>query len=630
MPTLAVARDYLFDLVGKKYTEEQFEDICFQFGVELDDVTSEREMYRREQGAAVQSKLEELSDEVIYKIDTPANRYDLLCTEGMAAALKVFLGMMPPPQYKVLNRSNPLYKMTVDKSVRNIRDYVVCAVLKNIRFNDRSYRSFIDFQEKLHSGLARRRTLASVGTHDLDKIGSNELLYTLRSKEMIRFTPLNQGNRILDCSGEGLTEFYKEDRHISKFIPLISHLDKYPVVMEPKTQKILSLPPIINSDASCISQETRNIFVECTAPDHYRANVLVNQMVCAFSAYCEEPFTVEAVQVDYEEVTPDGTKTEVTPNLDSNLVSMKISKAERLIGIKLDSKDQCSQLLERMLHRVAKVEDDVITVEVPPTRSDVLGPTDLMEDVAVAYGYDNIKYVECTTHGDVTQQPISKLSHLLRIEMANAGYTELLTFSLCSRDEAFARLNREDNDTAVHIANPQTMEFQICRPSLMPGILKTLNANKSHALPLRFFECADVVLIDNEVNFPPIITTTSVYPRCGARNQRHVAALHCCSESSGFEDIHGLVEFVMVKLGISREGSAASGDDPDEVDSDTYSLDRGNDGAFFPGRCMDIFLHRKGNKIKIGSFGVVHPNTLKFYDIPFPCSYMEMNIQFAE
>ncbi|KAH9586500.1 Phenylalanine--tRNA ligase beta subunit [Trypanosoma melophagium] len=631
MPTLAVARDYLFDLIGKKYTEEQFEDICFQFGVELDDVTSEREMYRREQGAAVQSKLEELSDEVIYKIDTPANRYDLLCSEGMAAALKVFLGMMPPPQYKVLNRSNPLYKMTVDKSVRNIRDYVVCAVLKNIRFNDRSYRSFIDFQEKLHAGLARRRTLASVGTHDLDKIGSKELLYTLSPKEKIRFTPLNQGSRVLDCSGEGLAEFYKEDRHISKFIPLISHLDSYPVVMEPKTQKILSLPPIINSNASCIGRETRNIFVECTAPDHYKANVLVNQLVCAFSTYCEDPFTVEAVQVNYEEATPDGTKTEVTPNLDSNLMSMKVSKAERLIGIKLDSKTECSQLLEKMLHRVEKVEDDVITVKVPPTRPDVLGPTDLIEDVAVAYGYDNIKYVECTTRGDVTQQPISKLSHLLRVEMANAGYTELLTFSLCSRDEAFTRLNREDNDTAVHIANPQTMEFQICRPSLMPGILKTLSANKSHALPLRFFECADVVLIDNEVNFPPVITNTSEYPRCGARNQRHLAALHCCSESSGFEDIHGLVEFVMTKLGVSREGIATSNNNADgEENSDTYTLERGNDGAFFPGRCMDIFLHRNGNKVRIGNFGVVHPNTLKFYDIPFPCSFMEMNIQFAE
>ncbi|RNF17965.1 putative phenylalanyl-tRNA synthetase [Trypanosoma conorhini] len=625
MPTLAVARDYLFDLIGKKYTEEQFEDVCFEFGVELDDVTSEREMFSREQGAAEGAKLEELSDEVIYKIDTPANRYDLQCAEGMAAALKVFLGFMQAPAFRVLNRSNPLYRMTVEKSVRNVRDYVVCAVLKDIRFNERSYCSFIDFQEKLHSGLARRRTLASVGTHDLDKIGCHDFVYTLKPKETIRFVPLNQRGRVLDCTGDGLAEFYKEDRHISKYVPLLAGLSQYPVIMDAEKKKVLSLPPIINSDYSCISKETKNIFIECTAPDHYKATVLVNQIVCAFSSYCEDPFTVEAVQVKYEETAPDGTTVAVTPNLDPVVESVTVPKVERLIGIKLDSPQQCSTLLARMLHRVAKVEGDTVVVEVPPTRPDVLGPTDLMEDVAIAYGYDNIQYVECTTRGKVTQQPVSKMSHLLRMEVANAGYTELLTFSLCSRDEAFARLNREDDDVAVHIANPQTVEFQVCRPSLMPGILKTLNANKSHPLPLRFFECSDVVLIDNEKNFPPIIRPHSDYPRCGASNQRHLAALHCCSENSGFEDIHGLVEFVMTKLGVPRKGDPAA-----EAEEDAYTLERGTDGAFFPGRCMDIFLHRKGQKVRLGGFGVVHPNTLRAYDIPFPCSYVEMNVQFAQ
>lgn len=90
----------------------------------------------------------------------------------MSIALKVFLELSPIPQLRVLNVSKPLYHILVRKNVKNVRDYVVCAVLKNIQFNEYSYNSFIDFQEKLHSGLARRRTLASVGTHDLDKINT--------------------------------------------------------------------------------------------------------------------------------------------------------------------------------------------------------------------------------------------------------------------------------------------------------------------------------------------------------------------------------------------------------------------------------------------------------------------------
>lgn len=50
---------------------------------------------------------------------------------------------------------------------------------------------------------------------------------------------------------------------------------------------------------------------------------------------------------------------------------------------------------------------------------------------------------------------------------------------------------------AVHIANPKTIEFQVARTSLIPGLLKTLNSNKKMPLPLKLFEISDVILKDN-------------------------------------------------------------------------------------------------------------------------------------
>ena len=50
MPTLAVAKDYICSLLGKSYTDKEFDELCFRFGLELDDITSEKEMYMREQG----------------------------------------------------------------------------------------------------------------------------------------------------------------------------------------------------------------------------------------------------------------------------------------------------------------------------------------------------------------------------------------------------------------------------------------------------------------------------------------------------------------------------------------------------------------------------------------------------
>lgn len=626
MPTLAVSKNFLCDLIGKKFTDKEFEDLCFDFGIELDDITSEREMFLREQGrdGLKDTSADKLSDEVLYKIDTPANRYDLLSAEGMALALKVFLGLMPMPRFQVLHKASPLYTMKVEKSVKNVREYVVCAILRNITFTEYSYNSFIDLQEKLHSGLARRRSLASVGTHDLDKINSSAFLYTARPKEQISFIPLRQ-TKVMNCAGNGLAEFFADDRHIGKYVPLISSFPNYPLIMDGEGKQVLSLPPIINSSYSAISRSTKNIFIDCTATDHRKAQVLVNQLICAFSRYCDEPFTVEAVKVEYEETCEDGTKVEVCPVMDPIEMSIDLHRTKQRIGVDVGSAEDCANYLKKMMFDIKNVTNNSVTVLVPPCRTDVFGPSDLIEDVGIAYGYTKIEYKECTTHGLVTQTPVSKVGHLIRQELACAGYTELLTFSLCSRDDAFLHLQREDKEVAVHIGNPQTMEFQICRPTLLVGMLKTLSANKSNPLPHRFFECADVVLLDNEQNFPPVLDTPldKSYPCTGARNQRHIAALHCGStNNSCFEQIHGLTEFILMKFSIPPKSEAKG-------DEDCYTMEpTDEDGAFFEGRGMAVFLHRKGQKVKIGGLGVVHPKSLKHFDVPYPCSYVELNIQF--
>lgn len=79
MPTVGIKRDLLFERLGQTYTDEEFDQLCFDYGLELDEVTSEKTMLSKEKGAASAGNA---SEEVIYKIDVPANRYDLLCLEG--------------------------------------------------------------------------------------------------------------------------------------------------------------------------------------------------------------------------------------------------------------------------------------------------------------------------------------------------------------------------------------------------------------------------------------------------------------------------------------------------------------------------------------------------------------------
>ena len=88
MPNITVVREDLFQALGKQYTDEEFDELCFEFGVEVDDVMTQVIEYTGDGSK---------EENVVYVIAIPANRYDLLCLEGFARALRIFLGMEKSP-----------------------------------------------------------------------------------------------------------------------------------------------------------------------------------------------------------------------------------------------------------------------------------------------------------------------------------------------------------------------------------------------------------------------------------------------------------------------------------------------------------------------------------------------------
>lgn len=64
----------------------------------------------------------------------------------------------------------------------------------------------------------------------------------------------------------------------------------------------------------------------------------------------------------------------------------------------------------------------------------------------------------------------------------------------CSRDDIASKMRKNiDALPAVHVSNPKTLEFQVVRTSLLPGLLKTISSNKHMPLPIKLFEVSDVV-----------------------------------------------------------------------------------------------------------------------------------------
>lgn len=215
----------------------------------------------------------------------------------------------------------------------------------------------------------------------------------------------------------------QKDSHLKAYLPIIQDKEFYPVIYD-SNDVVLSLPPIINGEHSKITLNTKNVFIECTATDLHKAEVVLDTIVTMFSEYCKSKFEVEAVQV----TQVDGSKhnypvlSERVETIDSQLVNKKI-------GIQIDDA-RMAKLLAKMGLESEVVEPNKINVKIPPTRSDILHACDIIEDVAIGYGFNNISKTIPKTNCFSSEFEINKLTDLLRLELAQCGYTEALTFTL--------------------------------------------------------------------------------------------------------------------------------------------------------------------------------------------------------
>lgn len=230
-------------------------------------------------------------------------------------------------------------------------------------------------------------------------------------------------------------------------------------------------------------------------------------------------------------------ETRIVPDIAPRTTQAEVSFINDCCGLTLSPEGIC-KLLEKMAYHAtpSKSSPNHIDVDIPPTRADVLHQADIMEDAAIAYGFNSLPRAFPNISGTVAQPlPINKLSDILRTEAAMAGWSEVLPLILCSHDENFAWLNRKDDgNTAVKLANPKTLEFQVVRTSLLPGLLKTIRENKHHTVPMKIFEVSDVAFKDLTLERK-------------SRNVRHFAAAWY-GKTSGFEIVHGLLDRVMSML----------------------------------------------------------------------------------
>ena len=94
----------------------------------------------------------------------------MLSYHGFKRSFLAFLGKKTGlVNYKV-NPPEKNYEVIVDSSVKDIRPYTACAIVKGLQLDDEKIKEIINIQEKLHITIGRKRKRAAIGIYPLEKI----------------------------------------------------------------------------------------------------------------------------------------------------------------------------------------------------------------------------------------------------------------------------------------------------------------------------------------------------------------------------------------------------------------------------------------------------------------------------
>jgi phenylalanyl-tRNA synthetase beta chain len=221
-----------------------------------------------------------------------------------------------------------------------------------------------------------------------------------------------------------------------------------------------------------------------------------------------------------------------------------------------------------------RIEGDAVFV--PGYRTDVINEVDLIEDVAIAYGFNNFepKLPDVSTVGHANEEPVY---HDLLVGL---GFDEIITWNLAN--PKLVKQTQLPAGEPVEIENPITEDFTIFRSWLLPNAIAVLSESRNEKLPIKVYEIGAV-------------GAPSLEPRLC------IASMHA---KASFSEIKGVL------LSIAE----ASGKNAEIVAEDF--------GPFLEGRCAVLILDGK----RAGFFGEIAPNVLAEFGLEQPVCAAEIQI----
>jgi phenylalanyl-tRNA synthetase beta chain len=495
------------------------------------------------------------------RVEVTPDRPDLLSTEGIARQLSYWLGIRRGLHGYIV--SKPRISLTAEPV--GVRPEIVAGSVRGVEFTDSMVRSIMQLQEAVDLTIGRDRIKTAIGVHDTSKV-KPPFFYREVGPRDISFVPLGFSKEFT------IEEILRKHPKGVQYRHVFNGSKTYPIITD-RNDDVLSFPPIINGELSKVTPETTDIFLDITGFDQTPLNQALNILLSALDM---RGGRIEAVKINNRSY----------PHLKARPVRIDTASVKRMLGVNLRDRD-IRDCLERMGYGFDPRTSQAL---VPPYRADIMHPVDVIEDVAIAYGYND--FVPEVPRLPTTGRPDPGEEFALRLKelMVGLGFQEVINLSLSNPKSQFTDMGAR-NPGAVEIANPVSRDYTICRHWLLPSLLGNLSSNIHRRCPQRIFELGECLHPD-----PGTDTRT--------RNVRKLAAVTSHADA-GFSEIMSI--FNAFSEALPLELTIAERSHP----------------SFIRGRCASVILSGR----EIGLLGEIHPNTLQNFGLKMPVAALETSAE---
>jgi len=505
----------------------------------------------------------ESEDKDLVRVEYSPNRPDYSTDFGIALGLQGLLGIKTGPIKLNVKKSNK-YLISVKSNVSRIRPFVTGIVAKNGKIDDKTIKQLMTMQEDLHFGIGRKRKKSSIGIHDLDRI-SFPLVYTTTNRNH-KFIPLNSEKELNISEILDTTDVGKD------YGSLLGQSSQVPIILD-ENQNTVSFPPIINAAVTTVTTKTKNLFVEVTGLNKDDAEDMLSVVATVLQS---AGFTLESVKIT-------GAKNS-SPKLEYRKMTVNSSLINQILGLNLSSSKIISSLKKSRLDASSKGTNIICTI--PAYRFDIFGPMDLVEEVALGYGIQNLEPTISPSQTIGKTNPVSLKLKSLDQTMIGLGYLEALNSSLTSKRVLYDMTNR-DSTKLLSVLDSKSREHTILRDSILPGLLENLSRNIHESYPQKMFETGTVFATENPISEKISFSGISAH------------------KDANFTEIKSIIQSALnIGFGIKIETKTAT------------------DSTFEEGHCASIML----NNIPIGIIGKIDSKIIENYKIRVPVVGFEISL----